>query len=189
MRPAVLSLIVLTPLVLTACRQLDSGRAAAYQSDSARAEGSTLDGLGRSGPFRRAGMADATIAASREEAALDVSGAGASELSRRAAAATAQDSSERVAPAQEVKPERTADDMARERILLALGNGPDAARRSLSLEALHTLNVVVKNGVVTLTGQAANPEERHAVEAMVRDVEGVKAVDNQLELATPLPSP
>ena len=74
-------------LGFTGCQQFGQGKpgGAGYESGSGRDEGGTPYALGRVSPNQRGGMADMTIAASRAEASLDVSGAGMSELSRRSA--------------------------------------------------------------------------------------------------------
>jgi osmotically-inducible protein OsmY len=189
------SLSLLAVLVLlTACRRLDSaaGAAGGFQTDISH-EGSTPYGDGRVNPAQRAGMANANMAASRHEATLDVSAAGMSELSRRAAAATAEGPKKPEVSNEEASivlmPEVNEDEKIADRVRLTLLADPDPARRPLSVEALHNLHVNARNGVVTLSGRVANAEEKRAIEALARNVEGVRALDNQLELMTPPVAP
>jgi len=173
-------------LGFTGCRQFGQGTpgAAGYESGSGRDEGGTPYALGRVNPNQRGGMADMTMAASRAEASLDVSGAGMSELSRRSAAATLE-SSGPTAESPALKPRRTADESLLERVdrtLHGAAAGPDAIVSRLSSDALQNVRVTVRNGTVSLTGTAPTAEDKAAIEAALRDVEGVQNIDNRLEI-------
>jgi hypothetical protein len=177
-------------LGFTGCQQFGQGTpgGAGYESGSGRDEGGTPYALGRVSPNQRGGMADMTIAASRAEGSLDVSGAGMSELSRRSAAATLE-SSGPTAESPALKPKRTADESLFERVdrtLRGAAAGPDGLASRLSAEALRNVRVTVRNGTVSLTGTAPTPEDKAAIEAALRDVEGVQNIDNRLDIR-PLP--
>jgi len=47
------------------------------------------------------------------------------------------------------------------------------------------VSVTTNNGVVTLTGTVANHEESRKVSRLVKEVSGVKSVDNQLTVSNP----
>ena len=52
------------------------------------------------------------------------------------------------------------------------------------------VEVNVTNGVVTLAGPVATPEEKQRVEAVARGIEGVRSVTNNLQVsAVEVPSP
>src|SRR5690242_7586571 len=89
MKPVTWIGLTLTCLSLCACREAgtNSGTAGSFQTGTATVEGGTPFAVGHDNPFQHSGMPDINVAASREEAALDVSGAGGSELARRSAAA------------------------------------------------------------------------------------------------------
>jgi len=58
------------------------------------------------------------------------------------------------------------------------------SERSLS-ERARQVDVSTEEGVVTLQGSVENDSERAAVEAIARDVDGVKRVENQLVSTRP----
>lgn len=45
------------------------------------------------------------------------------------------------------------------------------------------LNIEVKNGVVTLTGKVENEKQKIKAEKLARKIDGVKSVDNQIQVA------
>lgn len=49
------------------------------------------------------------------------------------------------------------------------------------------VEVAVVDGVVTLSGAAANEEARRAAEELARDVEGVREIHNQIQVGSPRP--
>lgn len=182
---AALSLGLLT---LAGCQ---SGRGTAgsstVESGTGREEGSTPYAADQVHPFQRAGMANANIATTREEAAMDVSGSGTAELARRSAAATVEgtDSESRPLRTEPVEPVPApgGDQWLSSRVRSHLTSSPAGRSEALSPERLRQIDVVVNNGVVTLTGKVATEADRRAIESLVRSVGGVVAVDNRLDLA------
>jgi hypothetical protein len=74
-----------------------------------------------------------------------------------------------------------------------IGNGPDDAwlwvkTRHMLVFSIpdSSINVDVDNGVVTLTGTVANQEQVKEAESLVREIEGVRSVQNSL-IVGPLP--
>lgn len=55
----------------------------------------------------------------------------------------------------------------------------------VSLDAFRNIEVDTTDGVVTLSGQVTNEEERKAAEELARDIQGVTKVNNQLQVANP----
>jgi hyperosmotically inducible protein len=55
---------------------------------------------------------------------------------------------------------------------------------SLSTDA-HNVKIITSGGVVTLRGPVASSEEKMAVAKKVEKINGVRRVDNQLEIAKP----
>jgi hypothetical protein len=185
----------LTTLAFTGCTRFAQGTAGAgsYETGMAREEGSTPYAIGRTSAFQRAGFADANIAASREEAALDVSGPGTGELARRSAAATVQSPGRPPArdagSATDTITNMTGDDILLNRIQQALSSttGREAAVAPvLSIQTLNNLRINVRNGVVVLRGIVPSFEEKQGIDALVRQVPGVQRLENQLEI---VPSP
>jgi hypothetical protein len=133
-------------------------------------------------------MADANIAASRAEAALDVSGSGEAELSRRSAAATEPGRRGLSGLSAPTTPPRvmTGDEILRDRVQLALSSptpGTDVLAQPLSIAHLSNLRMSARDGVVTLRGTVPSMEEKSQIESIVCGVEGVRSVVNELTVA------
>jgi osmotically-inducible protein OsmY len=56
---------------------------------------------------------------------------------------------------------------------------------NLNASTITDISVNVTNGVVTLSGQVKNPENRQRAEQIAHDVNGVGKVNNELQVATP----
>jgi osmotically-inducible protein OsmY len=198
----------LTTIALTGCRQMGQGTSGdTFQTGTGTAAG-TRTGTsmaGRGDTFRPAGFPDATIAASREEAALDVSGSGTEELARRSASATVDDPvSSLPAPAGYARASRpatsttrsnqivTSDDILLDRVRQALSSTTPATAGvtpALSIQTLNNLQLTVRNGIVTMRGRVGTYEEKKNIEGLIRDVPGIQAVNDQLEAADQMPAP
>lgn len=68
--------------------------------------------------------------------------------------------------------DRTVTQLVRQRII---------AQDGLSVDA-QNVRIITRDGVVTLRGPVANPEEKARIAALTADATGVKRVDNQLEV-------
>jgi len=55
------------------------------------------------------------------------------------------------------------------------------ADNSLSVDA-HNVKIIVSNGIVTLRGPVTSEQEKAAIEAKTRSVQGVNTVNNMLEV-------
>jgi hypothetical protein len=132
-------------------------------------------------------MADATMAGDSFEPALDVSPAGAAELSRRSMAAPVADP--RISSATPASDEsRSLDEILLDRVRHDLSSayaGPARVLPAPSLETIENLEISVRDGVVTLRGQVRNYEELRGIESRVHRVEGVQDVRNELQIWLP----
>lgn len=54
---------------------------------------------------------------------------------------------------------------------------------ALSMNA-HNVKIITRDGVVTLRGPVDSPDEKTKIDQLTRQVQGVKQVDNQLEVNT-----
>jgi osmotically-inducible protein OsmY len=181
-------ILVGATLVVSGCARLGqspgAGTAGGYETGVAREEGSTPYAIGRTGPYQRGGLSSAAIAASRQEAALDVSGKGTGELARRSAAAT-------VEPVERpMSTTRTSDDWAQnagpdktvlDRVRRALAAG-DPDKPSLSIQTMNNLRLAVRDGVLSIEGRVASLDESRTIESLVRGVMGVTEVRNELQV-------
>jgi hypothetical protein len=171
-----------------------------FETGVAREEGSTPYAVGRTSEFQRAGLASVNMAASRAEAAMDVSGSGSSELSRRSAAATVRGTSRSVDSGRplltelELEPTGVASDQfLLQRVQQALGSPApgEPSGEPLSIQTLSNLRIDARSGRVTLRGRVASPEQSQQIEALVRGVRGAREVVNDLRIgdspATPAP--
>jgi hyperosmotically inducible protein len=55
----------------------------------------------------------------------------------------------------------------------------------LNASTITDISVNVTNGVVTLSGQVKNPENKQKAEQIAHNVDGVGRVNNELQVATP----
>src|SRR5438874_13404748 len=64
-----------------------------------------------------------------------------------------------------------------------------AATDKLAADKIAGVNVAVKDGVATLTGEVADAAVKSKAEASVKSVEGIKSVINNCTLKPPPPTP
>jgi hypothetical protein len=173
----------------TACRQVGTGTtgSSTFDTGTAHADGSVPYVLGRTRPFQVSGLEDEAFADSRAEASLDTSGAGSAELSRRSAAAEIQGANPPLR-APRNQPSESADQIILDRIHRALSSTTPRSfpiSQPYSIQTLHNVRISVHRGVVTLRGPIGSFELKKSLEARVRTVEGVSAVNNELAVQPP----
>ena len=190
MKTEMIIVLLLALSALIGCQPAGRGTAGAsgFESGTAGAEVGSPNALGQPGPFQQSGMPDVNVAASRATAELGVSNAGRAELSSRAATGPGWENSPNVALSATTTPED--DEILLDRVRLALSSTTpqEANPPALSIQTLNNLQLTAHNHVVTLRGEVATPAEKTEIERLVRGVEGVGGVDDQL-ICPGLPGP
>jgi osmotically-inducible protein OsmY len=72
--------------------------------------------------------------------------------------------------------DKAADDRIFDQVRMRLAGDPDVKGGDLE--------VIVKDGAVTLKGKVSTDKARHRAEALSKKVKGVKSVDNELTVGT-----
>jgi len=76
-------------------------------------------------------------------------------------------------------PAKITDDTITDQVRLKLASDPDVKGGAL--------DVTVKDGAVTLSGQVETPKQREKAEKLTHKVKGVKSVVNKIEIKTQVP--